>query len=424
VHSLVTATVTTREWNDCVNAQNSDYSGSNGSSGVPGAGVLSGLRIVELGGIGPVPFGGMILADHGADVLRFDRAGELSPANPVGTLLDRNKRRIKVDLKSEAGRELALRCIAQADVLIEGFRPGVTERMGLGPQDCAERNDKLIYARMTGYGQTGPLAKTGGHDHSYISIAGALDPIGAPDSPPALPLNLLGDYAAGGMMMAFGIMGALWERLRSGQGQVIDCAIIDGAALLMTGFYDPSHLLGPRGTNWENGFTTADVGVYETSDHLYMDVCAVDPPFYRRLIETLGLDVDTLPDQYDPAGWPQVRALIKAKFAMKTQQEWIDTFDNVDAMVRPVLSPYAAPDYPHNKARDMFLDLDGILQPAPAPRFSRTPGQLRYGPSSPGALEAPLDDWGIGADELTALMKDGVCERASTWQPPGGPDQP
>ena len=399
------------------------------NAGNPGAGVLSGLRIVELGGIGPVPFGGMILADHGADVLRFDRAGELSPANPVGTLLERNKRRIKVDLKSEAGRDLALRCIAQADAVIEGFRPGVVERLGLGPEDCAKLNDKLIYARMTGFGQTGPLAKAGGHDHSYIAIAGALDPIGAPGSAPALPLNLLGDYASGGMLMAFGIMGALWERLRSGKGQVIDCAIIDGAALLMTGFYDPSHLLGPRGTNWENGFKTADVSVYETSDHRYMDVCAVDPPFFRRMIETLGLDFDALPDQYDPAGWPQVRAQLKAAFATKTQQEWTEIFDNVDAMVRPVLGPYAAPDYPHNKARDMFLELDGVLQPAPAPRFSRTPGQLRYGPSSAGATEAPLDDWGISAGEWAALTKAGVCERAATLQPagtssPAGTSQP
>lgn len=372
-------------------------------------GSLTGLRVLELGGVGPADFAGMVLADHGADVLRFERFEVGSPAVPTDTLLERNKRRIWVDLKSPGGRAFALDCMRSADVVLEGFRPGVAERLGLGPEDCARINDRAVYARATGWGQTGPLSRKGGHDLNYIALGGALERMGEEGRPPVPPLNLLGDFAAGGLLAAFGILAALRDRDSSGRGQTVDAAMIDGVALFMTCFYGPGLELGPRGRNIVNATLRPDYRLYETLDHEYMAVAALDPPFYARLVHTLGMgDVVSVGDQEDETTWPATQARFASVFASRSRAEWTAVFGETDAMVVPVLSPAEAIDHEHAQSRKLFADLDGVMQPAPAPRFSRTPGQLRHGPMSPAIRAVDLSGWGVDSSTLTALENDQV----------------
>lgn len=330
--------------------------------------VLAGVKVVEISGLGPGPFAGMMLADHGAEVITLKRPDYVKRMYEGRTIFERGKTSETVDLKSEAGRDRALALIADADVTIEGFRPGTAERLGLGPQDCFAVNPTLVYARMTGWGQEGPLAQHGGHDINYIGLAGYLAQVGRADSPPTPPLNIVGDFGGGGMMLAFGIAAALFDATRSGVGRVVDCAMVDGVALMMGNFYPPAARLGARGTNrFDSGVPFYDV--YETADGKYMAVGATGVDLYANMVKTLELDTTELLDQYDPAGWPVLRERLRAAFATKTRAEWTEIFATVDAAVTPVLDPYEAIDHPHHRARGLFVDAGGYDEPGPAPRF-------------------------------------------------------
>lgn len=342
---------------------------------------LSGVRVVELAGLAPGPFGCMMLADLGADVVRVDRPG--GPLLPPG-LLDRGRRTVELDLKTEAGVADLLRLAARADVLVEGYRPGVAERLGFGPSVCEQINPRLVYARMTGWGQQGPLAERAGHDIDYIAVAGALEPLGRPGERPHAPLNLLGDFAGGGMLLTVGVLAALLERERSGRGQVVDAAMVDGSALLMTFLHGMT-----AGGAWPNGRgeNLLDGGApfydtYRTSDGGHMAVGALEPPFFQALLDGLGLSSQDLPAQYDESGWPAMRTLIAERFSSRTRDEWTAVFTGLDACVAPVLSPGEAPAHPHNRARRTFVEVDGVTQPAPAPRFGRTPAREPQPPTA------------------------------------------
>jgi alpha-methylacyl-CoA racemase len=365
-------------------------------------GPLSGVKVVELAGIGPAPFACMLLAELGAEVLRIDRpGGGLAMGPPELELLNRGRRSVALNLKDPAAVRAVLELVAGADVLIEGFRPGVAERLGLGPEECRAVNPKLVYARMTGWGQDGPLAQSAGHDIGYLGLSGALHAIGRAGGPPQVPVNLLGDFAGGSLYLVVGVLAALVEARGSGQGQVVDAAIVDGAAHLTTA------LLGAlAGGNWkqERGTNLLDTGapfydVYETSDGEYLAVGALEPQFYDELIRLLGI---TAPDRYDLANWPELRKTLAEAFALRTQAEWIAAFDGTDACVAPVL-PLAG-EHPHLVARGTFVDRDGVRQPAPAPRFSRTPSTLGMPPARPGEhTREALTDWGVsGVEELLA----------------------
>ncbi|GAA3228589.1 CaiB/BaiF CoA-transferase family protein [Actinocorallia longicatena] len=370
-------------------------------------GPLSGVRVIELAGIGPGPFAAMVLADLGAEVIRVDRPGR-GGAGPAANadLSNRGKRSVAVDLKSDAGREVVLRLIDQADVLIEGFRPGVTERLGLGPDECLKRNPKLVYGRMTGWGQEGPLSQLAGHDIGYIAITGVLHAIGRRGGPPQVPLNLLGDFAGGSMYLVVGILAALLESTRSRQGQVVDAAIVDGAAHLSTFI----HAFMASGT-WttERGTNLLDTGapfydVYETSDGEYMAVGAIESQFYAEFLRLLEVDPAEA-GQFDFANWENNRALFASRFKAKTRDEWAQVFLPSDACVAPVLSLEEAKTHPYNAARDVFVTgPDERLQPAPAPRFSRTPGEITRPPSIGGAHSREiLTELGFAdVDELIA----------------------
>ncbi|GAA0464560.1 CoA transferase [Actinoplanes capillaceus] len=335
-------------------------------------GPLDGIRVVELAGLAPAPFGCMILADLGADVVLVDRPGGTGPIGPM----QRGRRRVTVDLKSETGRAELLGLIERADVLVEGYRPGVAERLGFGPDDCERINPRLIYARMTGWGQDGPLAKAAGHDIDYIAISGALEPLGRPGERPHAPVNLLGDFAGGGMLLAVGVLAALVERGVSGRGQVVDAAMVDGSSLLMTflhGFLAEGRWPGGRGQNLLDGGAPF-YDTYQASDGGYLAVGSLEPQFYAALLQGLGLDDDPdLPGQFDVAAWPELRRRFTERFASRTRDEWASIFEGLDACVSPVLSLTEAPDHPHNRARNAFIEVDGVVQPAPAPRLSRTP---------------------------------------------------
>jgi len=369
-------------------------------------GPLDGVRVVEFAGLAPGPFACLILADLGAEVLRIDRPGD-SSANPLG----RGRRSVAVDLKNPDGLATVRTLIESADVLVEGFRPGVMERLGLGPDECAARNPRLIYGRMTGWGQDGPMAQQAGHDINYISIAGSLEPIGPAGSPPVPPINFLGDFGGGGLLLAMGVMAALYEREKSGRGQVIDAAMVDGASLIATFVHVLSANGGwsaERGTNLLDG-STPFYSVYETSDGRYMSVGALEPQFYAEFVRLLGVADEGLPAQHDKDGWPKLRARFAEVFASRTRDEWAEVFAGSDACVAPVLSPVEAHDHPHNVARDAFVDCGGAVQPAPAPRFSRTPA-VRPGPvpkGGQGADEA-LADWGFDAAAVAALREKGA----------------
>ncbi|WP_275402461.1 CaiB/BaiF CoA-transferase family protein [Streptomyces sp. SID13031] len=372
-------------------------------------GPLSGVKVVELAGIGPAPFACMMLAELGAEVLRIERpGGGLAMGPPELELLNRGRRNVVLNLKSPAAIDTVLQLIAGADVLIEGFRPGVAERLGLGPDACHEVNPKLVYGRMTGWGQDGPLAQSAGHDIDYLALSGALHLIGRAGGPPQVPANLLGDFAGGSLYLVVGVLAALFEARGSGRGQVVDAAIVDGSAHLTT------ILLGAlAGGSWkqERGTNLLDTGapfydVYETSDGEYMAVGAIEPQFYDELIRLLGVEG---PDRYDLASWPALRKLLAETFAQRTQAEWAAIFDGTDACVSPVL-PMAG-DHPHLVARGTFVDKDGVRQPAPAPRFSRTPTTLGQPPARPGQhTREALADWGVS--DIDALLASGAAVQA------------
>jgi alpha-methylacyl-CoA racemase len=379
------------------------------------SGPLTGIRVIEIGGIGPGPFCAMLLADLGADVLRVDRVaggGLVGPSEDHSTeLLNRGRRSIAVDLKHPDGPEVVLRLVDQADVLMEGFRPGVTERLGIGPEECLARNPRLIYGRMTGYGQDGPMAQAVGHDLNYIAQSGALSMIGRRGQPPTPPLSLIGDFGGGGMVLALGICAALVERQRSGAGQVIDAAMVEGAALLATPFYGYAQTgawSAERGTNIvDSGAPFYDV--YETADGRWLSVAAMEPRFYAALIELLGLDAEDLPEQHDREAWPAMKERFAAAIATRTRDEWCAAAEGVEACVAPVLGVDEVGDDPHLAAREAFVRHHGILQPAPAPRFSRTPAALSLPPPLPGEHTAEaLEDWGFDAAQIAELQQRGA----------------
>ncbi len=372
-------------------------------------GPLAGFRVVELLGLGPGPFCGMLLADLGAEVLRVDRADAaraIDRSRPATNAMYRSKAAIGLDLKTPAGVETFLRLTDGADAVFEVFRPGVAERLGIGPDVARARNARLVYGRLTGYGQTGPLSARAGHDIDYLAIAGALEPLGRADAPPTPPINVLADFAGGGMLLAYGIVAALLARERTGTGQVVDAAMVDGAALMLTPFFSAraSGFWGPRGTNMlDSGAPWYDA--YETADGGWLAVGAIEPQFYAQLLEGLGLEGAALPDQHDRDGWPTLRARFREVIATRTRDEWEGVFTDRDACVAPALSPTEAPSHPHNVARATFLELGGVPQPAPAPRFSETPATPPTAPQHPG--EDPvgvLARWGFTAEETRGLV--------------------
>jgi alpha-methylacyl-CoA racemase len=375
-------------------------------------GPLSGVRVIEIASLAPAPFGCMILADLGAEVLRIERAercgaDKRAPLDP----LSRGRRSIGLNLKDPAAVELLLQLVEGADVLVEGFRPGVAERLGFGPQVCAERNLRLVFARMTGWGQGGPLAPTAGHDIDYIAVSGALGMVGRAGERPVPPVNLLGDFGGGGMLLALGILAALVERVTSGRGQVVDAAMVDGSALLTSFVY------GLRATGaWQDsrGVNLLDGGApfydtYLTADGEYMAVGALEPQFYAALLAGLGLTDADLPAQHDRVGWPVLRERFAATFAGRTRAEWEQVFAGTDACVSPVLSLAEAPAHPHARARESFVEVGGVTQPAPAPRFGRSVADHPAAPPRPGAdTDDVLASLGLTAADVADLRARGV----------------
>jgi alpha-methylacyl-CoA racemase len=385
-------------------------------------GPLSGIKIIELAGIGPAPFTCMMLADAGAHVLRLERApkgaveaGEAFAASGQGSywdLLNRSRPSVGIDLKHPDALELVLGLVEEADGFVEGFRPGVAERLGLGPEDCWARNRRLVYGRMTGWGQDGPMAQMAGHDIDYIAIGGALWSLGRADDKPVPPLNLVGDFGGGGMLLAFGMVAALLESSRSGEGQVVDAAMVDGAATLMTmihAFYRHGLWNDQRGANMlDTGAPFYEV--YETADGQWMAVGGIEAQFYAELIRGLGLEGDAyLPGQMARDEWPAMKARFTEVFKTKTRDEWTAVFDGTDACVVPVLSPWEAHRHPHNVARSTFVEVDGAVQPGPSPRFSRTPSVISSPPSPPGAdTVSGLVEWGVEEGAIAKLRESGA----------------
>jgi alpha-methylacyl-CoA racemase len=370
-------------------------------------GPLSGIRVLQIASLAPGPFAACMLADMGADVVRVDRLE--GPAALSSELLGRGQRSIAVDLKHPEGRETVLQLAHSADALIEGFRPGVMERLGLGPEECLSRNPALVYGRMTGFGQEGPLATAAGHDINYISLSGALGMIGRAGQPPTPPLNLVGDFGGGGMLLAFGILCGLIVAGRTGMGQVVDAAMVDGSALLMLPFFGGRSSPSPRGSNLlDSGAPFYDA--YETADGQWVSVGAIEPQFYAQLLKGLGFDTGTLPDQMDTSSWPEMKRVIAERFRSKTRDEWGRIFDGTDACFAPVLRLDEVADHPHNSARSAFVTVDGRVQPAPAPRFSVTPASVRGGPPrSGGHTDEVLAEWaGIDGDRIDAMRSAGA----------------
>jgi alpha-methylacyl-CoA racemase len=371
------------------------------------------VTVIEIASIGPGPFCGMMLADLGAEVVRVDRADAVSGSPAGGSsyeLLNRGKRSIGVDLKNPAGVEVVLTMVEQTDGLIEGFRPGVAERLGIGPVECRERNPRLVYGRVTGWGQQGPLSGRAGHDINYIALSGALHPIGRAGQPPVPPLNLVGDFGGGGMMLALGVVAALFEARGSGLGQVVDAAMIDGSALLTT------MIRGMRASGlWKDqrGFNLLDTGapfyeVYETSDGGFMAVGAIEPPFYAEFLELLELDDDPSA-QLDARRWPELKRRVAAQFLTRTRSDWEDRFAGSDACVSPVLGMGEAPGHPHHRARETFVEVDGVAQPGPGPRFDRTPGEISGPPPVAGQhTDEILEGFGFDGLQRASLREVGA----------------
>ncbi len=376
-------------------------------------GPLAGVKVIEIAGIGPGPFAAMMLADMGADVIRVDRAQAVTGAfdAPNKEVLNRGRRSVGIDLKAADGVETLMLMVEQADALIEGFRPGVAERLGIGPDDCHARNPKLVYGRMTGWGQEGPYSQAAGHDINYISLGGALAHFGRAGAKPTPPINLVGDFGGGGMLLAFGVACGIVEARSSGEGQVIDAAMVDGTAILMTmmwglraiGFWDD-----------ERGVNVLDTGApfydtYETADGGFVSLGSLEPQFYAEMLQRLGIDDDELPAQMDRSGWPQLRDRLTALFKSKTRDEWCEILEGTDACFAPVLPMSEAAEHPHMKARGTIVEEFGLAQPAPAPRFSRTPGSIQGPPAWPGQhTDEALADWGFTADEVTKLRDAGA----------------
>jgi alpha-methylacyl-CoA racemase len=382
-------------------------------------GPLAGYCIIEMAGIGPAPFAAMLLSDMGAEVIRVDRreAADLGlpGREPKFDVLHRGRCSIAVDVKAEAGREVVKRLAAKADALIEGFRPGVMERLGLGPEILLAVNPKLVFGRMTGFGQDGPLAQAAGHDIDYIALAGALHGIGRKGQAPVPPLNLVGDFGGGGMFLAFGVVCALLEAQRSGKGQVVDAAMVDGSATLMAlmyGMYSQGIWKDERGVNvLDTGAPWYDT--YATKDGNWLAVGAIEKRFYEAFVERLGLDLGDLPRQHDRAGWPELKRRFAEAIAARTRDEWERIFAGSDACVAPVLALGEVAGHPHNAARGTFVTRDGVLQPAPAPRFSRTAPEMGAAPRQPGAdTDAVLADFGFSEVEIGRLKDAGVVGTA------------
>jgi alpha-methylacyl-CoA racemase len=377
-------------------------------------GPLAGITIIEIAGIGPGPFCGMMLADMGADVIRVDRVQAVSggdPAQPPADLLSRGRRSVGVDLKSPEGVEVVLDLVAGADALFEGFRPGVAERLGIGPDECLARNPRLVYGRMTGWGQDGPYASAAGHDINYIALAGALDPIGRRGEAPVPPLNLVGDFGGGGMLLAFGLLAGLLEARSSGRGQVVDAAMVDGAAALMT----MTHSFRAMGI-WddERGTNMLDTGahfydVYETADGKYVSIGSIEPQFYAELLRLTGLEDEELPWQHDRAQWPAMKERLAAVFRTRTRDEWCALMEGTDVCFAPVLPIPEAVEHPHNVARGTFVEVAGVTQPGPAPRFSRTAPAIASPPAHPGQhTDEVLAATGFDADRIAKLREAGA----------------
>lgn len=398
-------------------------------------GPLAGLRILEFASLAPAPFACMVLSDLGAEVLRVDRPASVrdsapsardsvtsesaaptdptEPGSPRQDPLARGRRSVAIDLKNPRGAAAALRLAERADVLVEGFRPGVCERLGIGPSPCIARNPSLIYARLTGYGQDGPLAGAAGHDINYLALAGALEPLGPADGPPLPPLNYVADFGGGGMLLVVGILAALWERERSGRGQIVDAAMVEGAALitsLLHGLRASGMWHEQRGGNLFDG-SAPFYATYQCADGGYVAIGAIEPRFWGELLHGLGLAdaADRLPGQYDRARWPELRARIAAVFKTRTRDDWAAHFAGSDACVTPVLSPFVAHEHPHNLARGTFVEVAGLRQPAPAPRFSRTPGSVSGPSPHPGEhTDEALGEWGLSRAEIEDLRNSGA----------------
>lgn len=378
------------------------------------AGPLSGLRVIELAGLGPGPFASMMLADMGADVIKVDRASASrggNPGAPPADVLSRGRQSIGVDLKNPDGVETVLKLVERSDILIEGFRPGVCERLGLGPETCLERNPRLIFGRMTGWGQDGPWAERAGHDINYVALSGTLSMIGRKGERPVPPVNLIGDFGGGGMLLAFGVLAAVYERTNSGVGQVVDAAMVDGAALLSSMMYGLK-AMGIWGGG--QGGNMLDTGahfyeVYETADGKFVSLGGIEPQFYAELLERLEIDPEIMPPQHDATRWNEAKAIFEARISEKTRDEWEVVFAGSDACFAPVLDADEARFHEHNQERNTFITVAGVPQPAPAPRFSRTPTETPTPPAHLGqhTIEA-LGRWGFTADELDALRESGA----------------
>ena len=373
-------------------------------------GPLKGVKVVEVGGIGPGPFCGMMLSDMGANLIRVVRKGDQGLVDQKFEVLHRGRPSVAIDLTKPEGVEAVLKLVEQADALQEGFRPGVMERLGLGPDVCLKRNPRLVYARMTGWGQEGPLSHAAGHDLNYIALSGALHAMGKKGEKPPVPLNLVGDFGGGGMLQAFGMVCALLEAQRSGQGQVVDTAMVDGAATLMAIFYG----LYSAGVWWDRGTNLLDSGAhfydtYETADGKYVSVGSIEPKFYAELIKLAGIEDPEFQNQMNVTKWPELKEKITQVFKSKTRQEWCEIMEGTDVCFAPVLSFDEAINHPHNVARKTFVEVAGVIQPGPAPRFSRTKCEIQFAPPDLGAdTETGLADWGFDAGEIQALKDAGA----------------
>lgn len=374
------------------------------------SGPLSGLKVLELAGIGPSPFACMLLADLGADVLRLERGDIDAEDSPTWDLLNRSRPSVALDLKNAAGRDLVLELCEQAEVLIEGFRPGVSERLGVGPHDVWRRNPRLVYGRMTGYGQEGPLSARAGHDINYIAVSGALWPLGRAGGAPVPPLNLVGDFGGGALYLVVGVLAAVLHARESGEGQVVDAAMVDGSASLTAMMHS---LMNAGLWTEERGANILDTGahfyeVYETKDGGFVAVGAIEPKFYATLVSTLGLDLDELPAQMDRARWPEMKERFAQIFRQRTRDEWTDLFSALDACVTPVLTPREAARHPFNVARSVFSS-EEPPQPEPAPRFSKTPAQRGIPPKMAGSgTRQGLESWGVSGERVAELRAHGA----------------
>ena len=376
-------------------------------------GPLHGLRIIEIEGLGPAPFAGMMFADMGAEVISVTRRSLAEGVQPQNSISERGKKSIALNLKDPRAVEALLNLCETADALIEGFRPGVAERLGIGPEECMARNPKLVYGRMTGWGQTGPLSQAAGHDINYISLSGALHGIGRAGDKPVPPLNLVGDFGGGGMFLAFGVVSAMLEAQRSGAGQVVDVSMVEGSAALMHMMYS---YLNTEAFNWqdERGVNVLDTGahfyeVYETQDGKYLSVGPIEPQFYQLFKEKIGLDEDTFGGQFDVARWPELKEKLAAVFKTRTRDAWCELLEGTDACVAPVLSMREAPLHPHNRARESFVEVGGHVQPGPAPKFSRSrPEVPQPAPRQGQHTDEVLAEAGYDQAQLAALRAEGV----------------